>query len=110
YSTSSASKISAWSSERPPPPYSLGHVGAVHPRSNMTSRQRRTSGLDSVFFFPPQYPSKRPLRVPKIDFGALAKSHSRVSSRKVSSELMWAPKGCEQITDRGRLEHVSVKT
>src|SRR5690625_3267833 len=100
-STSRSSRTSAYSSERPPPPYSLGQVGAVHPRSNMTSRQRRTSGLVSLFFFPPQKPSNRPLRVPKRDLGALAKSHSRVSARKVASEFMRAPKSCEQITDLG---------
>ena len=33
----------ASSFDRPPPPYSLGHVGAVHPRSDMIASQRFVS-------------------------------------------------------------------
>ncbi len=67
----------------PPPPYSFGHVGAVQPRSAMTSSQRFASPEHGILL-PPQQSSSVALYVVYIDAGAFACSQRWVSSRKVS--------------------------
>src|SRR6202000_5999 len=76
----------------PPPPYSLGQVGAVQPLSAMRSSQSFCSGFLNVALRPPQIElsssSVTATAVPRIEGGQFASSQARVSSRNVSRSLM----------------------
>src|SRR5207237_4359166 len=61
--------------DRPPPPYGVGHSGAVQPRSAITLSQTCMSGLGYVARRPHQFPSPRPSIVPLLQDGGLSESH-----------------------------------
>ena len=72
--------------ERPPPPYSLGTVGIVHPFSPILSNHSLDSGFLYSAFLPPQTSStgilgSAPLL---IEGGQFLSSHSFVSSLNLS--------------------------
>src|SRR5579864_5131519 len=80
----------------PPPPYSLGQVGAVQPLADMRSSQS-CSGFLNLALRPPQIElssSSSTAALPRIEGGQLASSQLRVSLRKVSRSLI-------VITQRG---------
>src|SRR6202012_2603811 len=92
-------RASSWPStlassfDKPPPPYSLGHVGAVHPFAPMRSSQSLASGFLYVCLRPPQTASSSnaPPPCPRIEGGQFSSSHLRVSARKFSRSLMSNP-------------------
>ena len=82
----SCSSTRACAAVRPPPPYSLGHMGAVQPFSAMRSSQILLSGLAHLNLAPPQGVSSA-VRGVRMEAGQLASSHSRVSVRNTSSSV-----------------------
>src|SRR4030081_1223620 len=86
---SSSRSTFASSRDRPPPPYSFGHVGAVQPRSAMRSSQRFWSSDLKFQLRPPQQRSSSSSRGRRIKGGQLLASHARVSLRNVSRSVIF---------------------
>ena len=78
----SSARICASSLVRPPPPYSVGHISAVHPRSAMRSIHSRVSGLRYFTLRPPTGYSPSTMGVRMLG-GQLSSSQARVSSLKL---------------------------
>src|SRR5580692_5269320 len=78
--------------DRPPPPYSLGQVGAVQPLSAIRSNQSFASGFFHLARRPPQIElsssSVTAAAAPRIEAGQLASSQLRASFRKASRSLI----------------------
>ena len=87
--------------ERPPPPYSVGQVGAVSPRAAMRSSHTFASRSAKTARRPPQTSFASPAIGRRIEGGQLSSIQPRISRRKRSrSSLTRAPK--EPGRDRAR--------
>jgi len=77
--------------DKPPPPYCIGHSGAVQPRAAMRSNHRRWASLAKVKVRPPQQTSSSVSGGRRMSGGQLASSQARVSVRNVSSaSVTWS--------------------
>ena len=72
----------ASSLDSPPPPYFVGHVGAVQPLAAMRSSQSFCSGRTYSARLPPATCSFSGMKV-RMTGGQFASSHARVSVRNV---------------------------
>src|SRR5579872_6818594 len=84
-------RIFASSRESPPPPYSRGHSGTVHPLAAIRSIHWRCASDLNFHLRPPQQVSSSPVAGRRISGGQFASSHVRVSFRKVSRSLIFDP-------------------